>query len=312
MVAASVAAEVAPKIAVLPASESLARAVVAGGGAPADPADADAIVWANPHDPAELGVVLARSAARWVQLPVAGVERFVEAGVLDASRAWTCAKGIYGPACAEHALGLILMGARALHVHARAHTWQAEPGTRLVEGTTALIIGTGGIGRALAGMLAPLSVRVLAVNRSGSPMPGAARTEPVARMAPLLAEADWVVVAAASTPQTRRLIDAAALTGMKAEAWLINVARGELVDTDALVSALTAGRIGGAALDVTDPEPLPDDHPLWRMPNVVITSHLANNARVAIGRLSGMVERNVRRFAAGERLEGLVDPTLGY
>jgi D-3-phosphoglycerate dehydrogenase len=175
-----------------------------------------------------------------------------------------------------------------------------------------LIIGTGGIGRALASFLQPLGASVLAMNRSGAPMPGARETYPVERLLDVIGRADFVVVAAAHTPATHQLIDARALKSMKPGAWLINVARGGLVDTDALVQALRDGTIGGAALDVTDPEPLPDGHPLWTLPDVLITPHVANTWRMAIPDLKRLIERNVRAFALGEPLEGLVDPALGY
>jgi D-3-phosphoglycerate dehydrogenase len=108
------------------------------------------------------------------------------------------------------------------------------------------------------------------------------------------------------------MFDRAALEAMKPSAWLVNVARGGLVDTDALVAALQAGTIGGAALDVTDPEPLPDGHPLWAMTNCIITPHVANTADMALPELVAMVERNVGHYVRGEQLEGIVDVSLGY
>jgi D-3-phosphoglycerate dehydrogenase len=121
-----------------------------------------------------------------------------------------------------------------------------------------------------------------------------------------------VVVAAAYTPETKGLFDAEMLARMRPDAWLINVARGGLVDTDALVGALRRKEIAGAALDVTDPEPLPDDHPLWSLDDVVITPHVANTWVMGLPELRARITRNVRRFAAGETLEGPVDPSLGY
>jgi D-3-phosphoglycerate dehydrogenase len=124
--------------------------------------------------------------------------------------------------------------------------------------------------------------------------------------------ADWLVVAAAATQQTFRIVDGGVLASMRPSGWVINVARGSLVDTDALVDALRRDAIGGAALDVTDPEPLPEDHPLWSMPNALITSHTANTWTMAMPDLVALVRRNVEHFARGEPLEGLVDPALGY
>jgi phosphoglycerate dehydrogenase-like enzyme len=304
-----------PKIAVLPPNADIEQAVVDAGGSLTSEADADGIVWADPRDPDGLREALGRSSARWVQLPFAGIESFVSAGVIDPGRTWTCAKGIYGPATAEHALALVLLAARGLHRHARTHRWLSNKeltATRRLAGGTVLIVGTGGIGTALGDMLRPLGTRMLAVNRSGRPMAGAEQTFPFTRIAELLPEADWVVLAAPLTTETARMIDSEALRAMKPSAWLVNVARGGLVDTDALVEALSEGRIAGAALDVTDPEPLSDAHPFWSMDNVVITSHGANTFAMAIPELKELVARNVKHFAAGEPLEGLVDVTLGY
>lgn len=301
-----------PKVAVRPQADLIERAVEAGGGVITDPADADVIVWMDHRDPEGLRKLLETSKARWVQLPFAGIEAFFAAGVIDPALTWTCAKGAYGQVTAEHALALVLLAARRLDVHVRARTWQRDPGARRMDELTVLIIGAGGIGRALAAMLAPLRARVLAASGSGAAMPGAERTVASDLLAEVLPEADVVVVAAPSTERTRGMVGAAAFARMKPGAWLVNVARGDLVDTGALLEALRSEQLGGAALDVVDPEPLPDEHPLWTMPNVVITSHTANTARMAIDPLAAMVEHNVRAFAAGEALQGVVDVEKGY
>jgi phosphoglycerate dehydrogenase-like enzyme len=304
-----------PRITVLPPNPEIERAVFEAGGTVAAETEAEGIVWVDPRDPDGLREALSRSPARWVQLPFAGIESFVKAGVIDPDRTWTCAKGIYGPATAELALTLILASARELPRHVRSKRWIRNAdlhATRRLAGATVVIVGTGGIGTALARMLEPLGPRILAANRSGKPMPRAERTMPIAELRASLPEADWVVLAAPLTAETKGLIDAEALRLMKPDAWIVNVARGGLVDTDALVAALRDGRIGGAALDVTDPEPLPDGHALWDMDNVIITSHAANTFAMAIPDLRELVKRNVERFAAGEELEGLVDVKLGY
>ena len=306
-----------PKVAIVPAStDDLENAVRAGGGEPTDAAaDADALVWINPRDPDGLRDVLKGSPARWVQLPFAGIESFFAAGVIDPDRTWTCTKGVYGPACAEHALALMLAAARRIHEHLRKKKWRdggfGSPERRL-EGDTVVIVGTGGIGSALVPMVEPLGARIVGVNRSGSPLAGAERTVAVDRLSEVVIDADWVVIAAASTPETHHLIDARIFELMKPTAWVVNVARGELIDTDALVAALRARSIGGAALDVTDPEPLPEGHPLWELEEAIITPHVANTWDMAVPELTAMVERNVARFASGEALEGLVDPAVGY
>ena len=139
-----------------------------------------------------------------------------------------------------------------------------------------------------------------------------ARTLPVDRVAEVWGAARHVVIAAPATDGTRHLVGAPELAAMREDAWLVNVARGSLVDTDALVEALRSGSIAGAGLDVTDPEPLPDDHPLWDMPNVLITPHVATPPEAEQRHFALRVEENVRRLAAGEELEGLIDPEGGY
>jgi len=306
----------APRVAIRPSrTEEIERAVVEGGGTVVELENADALVWTDPRNPQELAETLERSEVDWVQLPFAGIETFFEAGVIDPSLTWTCAKGIYGPACAEHALALMLAVARRLHVHARANSWSKlgldSPEYRL-EGKTVAVVGTGGIGSALVPMVRPLGMRLVGVNRSGRALEGAERTVPTDELESVLAVADFVVVAAALTDATRHLFDSSKLAAMRSDAWIVNVARGGLIDTDALVDALRAGDIGGAALDVTDPEPLPDDHPLWELENCLITPHVANTWAMGQAELPHLVRRNVAARAAGEELEGLVDPELGY
>lgn len=308
----------AARVALLPAGlPILERAIAEGGGAVSALDDANALVWTDPWDPEALRALLGGSRIEWVQLPFAGIEAFVAAGVIDGARMWTCTKGVYGRTTAEHALALLLVAARRIHLHARASEWEAADDPfarpeRSLDGARILLLGTGGIGSELVRMLAPLGAVVTAVNRSGRPLDGAAETHPIGELPKLLPDAEFVVLAAALTDETRGLIDGRALTLMGPEAWLVNVARGGLVDTDALVRALENESIGGAALDVTEPEPLPSGHTLWKLPNAVITPHVANTWPMAVPELAAMIGRNVARFAAGEPLEGVVDPALGY
>jgi len=313
-----------PRIAVLgkttpaggPPGPELFDAVTEGGGTLVDGAGADGIVWVDPGDPDGLRDTLEDSPARWIQLPFAGIEPFVTGGVIDSSRVWTCAKGIYGESCAEHALAFMLIAAHRMHDHLRASSWMAEDDKsreqRFHGRASVVIVGTGGIGRSLASMLVPFEANVVAVNRSGRELAEADRSVTIDRLPEVLPNADYVVLAASTTDETKGMFDAAMLARMKPEAWLVNVARGALVDTDALVEALETGIIGGAALDVTAPEPLPDSHPLWSLDNAMITPHVANTWVMGLPALSALVARNVAKFAAGEELEGLVDPELGY
>ncbi len=128
----------------------------------------------------------------------------------------------------------------------------------------------------------------------------------------VLPDADLVVLALALTDETRHVIGRSELAAMKRTAWLVNVARGGHIDTDALVAALADGTIGGAGLDVTDPEPLVDGHPLWSQPRALITPHVGNTPEMGIPLLAAHITDNVRRFGSGAPLVGLVDPDLGY
>ena len=272
--------------------------------------DPDAVVWMAPDDPGGLADALdGADTVRWVQLPFAGVEHFVD--VIDASRTWTCAKGVYAEPVAEHALGLALAGLRSLPARARAVSWGEQAATTLYDAPV-VVLGGGGITRSLLDLLAPFRCEVTVVRSSPEPLPGAARTVPSDRLDEVLPDALVVVLALALTPETRHVIGRAQLAAMSSSAWLVNVARGAHVDTDALVEALRDGTIGGAALDVTDPEPLPDGHPLWSLPNVLITPHTANPWQTAQPLLARRVTDNLRRYATGEPLLGLVDPDAGY
>lgn len=305
-----------PRIAVGPApDEMLDRAVVRGGGVPCRiDEQPDALVWTG--SPGEFPAVLPAS-VRWVQLPAAGVEQWFAAGTvkLHPRVTWTSAAGAYAATVAEHALALLLAGVRALPAHLAASSWApAEffPKLGTLRGATVGIVGAGGIGRALIPMLAGLGAQSMAVTRSGRPVPGAAQTLPVDRIDELWPAADHFVVAAPATSMTVRLVGARQFAAMKPTAWVINVARGSLVDTDALVDALAAGTIAGAGLDVTDPEPLPDGHPLWTLPNAIITPHDSNPPALRIPAFAEHVVENVTRFASGVDLAAVVDTSAGY
>ncbi len=303
-----------PLVAVGPARRDFAeQAIRDGGGEPGDvDARADALVWLDPADVDGLRAALATaSSARWVQLPYAGVERLAAAGVLDPGRAWTSAKGAYAEPVAEHALMLALAGLRLLRQRIMARSWGKPAGTSLYD-QPVTILGGGGITASLLGLLAPLRVTATVVRHHPGPVPGAARTVGQADLHEALAGAQVVFLALALTPSTEHIIGPAELAAMRPDAWLVNVARGPHVDTGALVAALTAGTIGGAALDVTDPEPLPDGHPLWQLERCIITPHTADTTEMIVPLLARRIRDNVARFAAGESLLGLVDPALGY
>ena len=287
------------------------EAVEAGGGAVVEVTDdPEALVWLDSHDVGGLAEALtAAPHVRWVQLPSAGVELMTD--VIDHTRIWTCAKGAYARPVAEHALTLALAGLRLLPTRIGVHSWGAQGGTSLF-GERVTILGGGGITRSLLELLAPFEVEATVVNRSGDPVPGATRTVAVSELGSTLGGALVVVLALSLTPETRGIVGAEELGLMRQKAWLVNVARGGHVDTDALVSALREGTIAGAALDVTDPEPLPDGHALWDLSNCIITPHTADTIEMVLPLLAERIRTNVAHFAAGEPLVGLVDSEAGY
>jgi phosphoglycerate dehydrogenase-like enzyme len=290
-------------------ADAVREAVERGGGrVSADPEEAEAIVWLG--SASGLSEVLYEN-VRWVQLPSAGVESWLESGVIDDRRVFTSAVGVYAGTVAEHALALMLAGARRLHECARATEWEERWG-RLFAGSTVVILGAGGIGRALIQLLEPFDNRVLAVTRSGRQVPGATESFSAEQADELWPEGDFFVVAAPATASTSKMIGARQLAAMKSHAWVVNVARGSLVDTDALVEALAADSIGGAALDVTDPEPLPEEHSLWTEPRALITPHSANPPDALVQRLAERIEENVSRYVAGKDLIGVIDVEAGY
>jgi phosphoglycerate dehydrogenase-like enzyme len=279
------------------------------------PEAADAIVWTSPGDAEALGAVL-EPRHRWVALVIAGVERWLASGLVDGSRTWTCARGVYADGVAEHGLALILAGARRLPECARAREWRRLPGERL-RGATVTVLGAGAIGRRLAELLAPTGARLVAVTRSGRPVAGFAETVPVSDLPGALADTRFLVVLAPLTPETRHMVDGAMLDALGPAGAVVNLSRGEIVDTDALVDRLKTGRLGAALLDVTDPEPLPAGHPLWRFDNVLVTPHVANpNAGDPWDshrpELLDHLAANVRAFASGEPLAGAIDVDAGY
>jgi phosphoglycerate dehydrogenase-like enzyme len=305
---------VAPRIAIAPERHDfVVEAIEAGGGIVSDIEDAEALVFVGGHGDADaLGAILEDAPQiDWVQLPSAGIEAFVAAGLLDDHRIWTCTKGSYAEPVAEHALALALAGLRSLDIRIGAKQWGKEAAVTLYD-TEVTILGGGGITEALLGLLQPFRVRATVVRRTSAPLAGAARTLPTARLHEALPGATVVFLALSLTPETRGIIAAPELALMEPHAWLINVARGGHVVTDDLVAALHDGTIGGAGLDVTDPEPLPDGHPLWDAPHCIITPHTADTWAMVQPLMAKRIRENVAHRAAGEPLVGVVDGSSGY
>ena len=290
---------------------TMVEAIVSGGGVIVDdPAQAEGLVWIDPRDPSELDAVLARGPGiRWVQLPFAGIEPFL--GHLTTDQVWTSGKGVYSEPVAEMVLGQLIALMRGITGYARATTWSPPIGRNLIDARVT-VLGGGEITRTLLPLLAPFRCRVTVLRRVDEPFEGAERTGTLEDLHSSLAEADAVVIALALTPETQHVIDASALAAMQEHAVLVNVGRGGHIDTDALTEALAAGRIGGAGLDVTDPEPLPDGHPLWSEPRCLITPHVGNTPEMGRPLLEARVRENVTRFTSGRELLGVVDVAAGY
>lgn len=250
----------------------------------------------------------------WVQLPYAGVENFLPVARKYPNVTFTSAKGTYAPPVAEHALALTLALLRHLPERIRATSWGATYGTTL-DGAKVVIIGGGGIGEELVRLFSTWHTTITVVRRSNQPVAGADRTVTSDRLNEVLPDADVVVIAAAATPETRHMFGAEQFEIMDDQAVLVNIARGSLIDTDALVAALADRHIRSAGLDVTDPEPLPDGHPLWEEPNCIITPHTADTPEMVIPLLDERIVRNLTALAEGKTpasLEGLVDVDAGY
>lgn len=293
-----------------PWADAISAAVEAGGARVGTLEESRGLVWldvkvdaldAHLHDGIE-----------WMQFRMAGVDALIAAGVIDDRRVFTTARGIYADGVAEHAVALILASLGGLRELARRDAPGAAVPTRSLAGLTVAVVGAGGIGAAIVALLAPLGARIIGVTRTGREVPGCAVSLSADRLDEVWPVADIVVLAAPATAATKRLVDAATIDAMRDDAVLVNIARGSLVDTDALTAALAEGRLGGAALDVTDPEPLPDDHPLWSEPRAIVTPHSANPGSAQLVRLSALVTENVRRFVTGGPLLGAVDLEAGY
>jgi len=285
-------------------------AVRAGGAEVCEVSVATALVWSDARDADGLaGALAARPELDWVQVPFAGVENFVH--LVDDSRRWTCGKGVYAEPVAEMALALALAGMRHVAGYARETAWSGPHGRNLL-GANVTILGGGGITESLVRLLGPFDCRITVMRRRPSPVEGAATVIGPDRLADGLSGADLVVLALPLTPETTGIIGAAEMAIMENHAWLVNVARGAHIVTADLVRALEDGVIGGAALDVTDPEPLPAHHALWHLPNCIITPHVGNTPEMAVPLLAERIETNVRRYGAGEPLVGLVDVRTGY
>lgn len=257
---------------------------------------------------------------RWLHVGGAGVERYDLGAIAARGIVMTNASGVSAPNMAEHALGMMIALTRRFPTLMRAQAarrWRDTDTHREVGellGQTVLVVGVGDIGQEVARRAAAFGMRVHGVRRRGDAPPpeGFARVFSTTELAEALAGADHVVVTLPHTPQTRGLFDPEAFAAMKPGAMIYNVGRGPVIDTAALVAALESGHLGGAGLDVTDPEPLPEDSPLWEMENVLITAHTSGATPRYWDRQEALVAETIRRIQQGERPPTLVDLAAGY
>jgi phosphoglycerate dehydrogenase-like enzyme len=294
-----------------PASnEEIAATARRAGADVVAPAAAEAMVWTDWRDGAGLAAVLHNlPGLRWIQLVTSGVDDV--AALIPDGRIWTSAKGAYAFPIAEFVLGNLVAGMRSTPGYARARRWEVLP-ARSLRHARVTVVGGGGIAAALVELLAPWDCEVTVVRRSNTPLPGARRTVGPERLPRVCTDTDVLVLALALTPRTTGLVDAGLLASLPSHGWLVNVARGAHVRTDDLTDALASGRLAGAILDVTDPEPLPASHPLWVQPNCLITPHAACPGEIGRAYLLERVAENVQRFSVGGPMLGTVDPTAGY
>jgi phosphoglycerate dehydrogenase-like enzyme len=248
---------------------------------------------------------------RWVQNMGAGVERFL-IPELPKGVALTRIAGIFGPWMAEYVLGWCLWHTQRTELfraQQRESRWRQVDPLRL-HGAELCIVGLGDIGRTIARAARGVGMRISGVSQSGRKAPGVDRVYRARDLDKPLASADFVVLTVPLTAATRGLIGARELARMKPSAWLVNIGRGPLVDEGALLEALSGKRIGGAVLDVFDEEPLPADHPLWKLENVVITPHISGPSTP--DEIGPIFDDNLRRYLARRPLRYQVDRRRGY
>lgn len=296
-------------------------AVSAAGGIPCEMSpEARAVIWTNYADPAGLHrLVLENPQLRWVQLPFAGVDAFAEViadpQINQRGVVFTSAKGSYREPVAEHALALCLALGRKIRERVFAKSWGKKFAKSLYD-SNVLIVGGGGITEELIQLLQPFRTKITVirkrVDQSLAGAPSNVCVLPFEQLDSAIPSAHFIVLAAALTPETHKLFNAHRLALMNPDAYLVNVARGAMVDTLALVDALNADKIAGAAVDVTDPEPLPDGHPLWDAKNIIITPHTADTNEMVLRMFSVRIRENVAAYFGDGNWVGTVSPELGY
>jgi phosphoglycerate dehydrogenase-like enzyme len=285
---------------------------------PQEIADADVFIgWSL--TPAQF---LAAQQLRWIHSPAAAVHQLMFPELINSSVVVTNSSGVHGPVVAEHAIALVLALAKRLpramqyqvkKEWAQQQLWDEQPRPREVAGSTVIVVGMGAIGREFTTRAKALGMRVLAVREN--PSKGAEGADAVhsnLELDAILPQADYVLLCTPVTPATQSLMNQERLEKMKPEAYLINVGRGTLVDESALIPALMAHRIAGAALDVFVEEPLPPESPLWSVENLLITPHTAAVTEKLWERHYQLIAENLKRFLGGQPLLHVIDKHSGY
>lgn len=254
---------------------------------------------------------------RWIHLPSAGADSYTNGDItLPKQVALTTSSGVYGMPIAEHVLAMILSYNRNLQdyaYHKEKKLWKGIGTTRDFFGSTIGIIGLGDIGSEVAKRAKALGARVLAVKRTPSDPPEYIdKLYGTEELDEVLIQADYVVLALPNTAKTKEIINEERLRKMRPDAFLVNIGRGALIDQEALIKALQNGWIGGAGLDVTSPEPLPEDSPLWELPNVIISPHMSGISPTNDRRKFDIFYRNLKHYVAGQQMINLVDLKEGY
>lgn len=263
---------------------------------------------------------------RWVQSPAVGVGSLMFPELLASRVVVTSARGIRARAIAEHVIGVTIALARRLPAAMRAqmaHHWAQNElegptsGVRSLDGLRMGIVGLGSIGMEIVKLAAPFGIRVSGIRRrssgsTGSPIAGVDDVLSPERLPELLEKSDVVVLALPHTPETKQLIGRVEIDRMKRGAFLVNIARGKLIDDAAVADALRDGRLGGAALDVFTREPLEASSPYWDLPNVIVTPHTSGAMQDYWTPLVALFNENLRRFEKGEPLVNVVDKIAGY
>jgi phosphoglycerate dehydrogenase-like enzyme len=288
------------------------QAVFAAGGKVSSLSDqVTALIWTDYSAPQMLGEMLGQNPQiEWVQLPFAGVDAFAD--ILSAPVRFTSAKGSYKEPVAEHALALSLALGRKLPVRVKATSWGKREAVSFYD-SSILIVGAGGITEELIGMLKPFRASIsVCRNQAEFPVSGSSEVFGLEKLSEKISKADLVVIACALTDSTRGLFDIELISMMKPTAFLVNVARGPIIKTADLLTALDQGLIAGAAVDVTDPEPLPDGHPMFGRDDLIVTPHTADTKEIVMRHFALRVQQNVKAFLGQGPWIGQVDPERGY